>query len=209
MIPTEPCPAWNPNFGVCQAGAFQGLRQKGGSKPGDFQREAPDLDVWQQGLCQTQAAAPPSLRTNPLLTAGAPQLLQHCFNCQFFTPVWAGVAQKDEPWHIMQTAAPHLCPWIPPASKVNISLPFLWTKMQQFFLQGLRGNEKEKKYCLTMGPKVWKSYRDRYFCLFQKSTLHSCHAKIIPALFNLWDMTPKSQQLLPEPIAQLLNSLLK
>lgn len=75
--------------------------------------------------------------------------------------------------------------------KLTFLFHFCWQKCSNFLLQGLRGNEKEEKYCLTMRPKVWKSYRDRYFCLLQKSTLHGCHAKIIPALFNLWHTTPK------------------
>lgn len=75
--------------------------------------------------------------------------------------------------------------------KLTFLFHFCWQKCSNFLLQGLRGNEKEEKYCLTMRPKVWKSYRDRYFCLLQKSTQHGCHAKIIPALFNLWHTTPK------------------
>jgi len=60
-----------------------------------------------------------------------------------------------------------------------------------------------------MRPKVWKSYTDRYFCLFQKSVLHSCHAKILWALFTLWYTKPKSYLLLRGTTGRLLNSVLK
>lgn len=155
-------------------------------------------------LLNTGSSSTPGFRTNPFSSWSSTAPLPLPLSIFHFS-VSREEKQKDEPQHIMQAPAPRLCLWIPSASKVNISLPFLLTKMQQFFLQGLRGNEKEEKYCFTMRPEVWESYRDRYFCLFQKSTLHSCHAKIIPALFNLWYTTPKPSR----AYCPLLNSLLK
>lgn len=135
--------------------------------PGHFQREAPNLDLWHSRIpVKHRQKLHPDSELIPF--SGAPQLLPHCFNCLFFTSVWA------EWWH-RKMSHDTLCRLqllcaceFPLPLKLTFLFHFCWQKCSNFFYRASEEMKRRKKYCLTMRPKVWKSYRDRYFCLFQK-----------------------------------------